>query len=54
MSRIRGSQRRRHLAEGVESALMVGLAALVVINGSVAVGGILAGIGRMFLIMLGG
>ena len=54
MSRTRTPEKRRRLIERVETALIVGFAALVVINGAMAVGGIVAAVGRMFLIMLRG
>ncbi len=54
MSGTRTPKKRRSLIEGFETALIVGFAALVVINGSMAVGGIIAGVGHMFLIMFRG
>lgn len=54
MTHTRTPKKRRAVIESVEAALIVGFAALVVINGSMAVAGIIAAIGRMFLIMLRG
>jgi len=54
MSQTRTPGRRHKLISKIETVLMIGFAALVVIHGSMAVAGIIGAIGRMFLIMLRG